>query len=82
MANLRRVVRFDSMPVPRAYFTPEGYLKDRPILTSCGIFEYTNPDGSTRRELRLPEDVFAPDSLRIVPIWFSATLFLSIRPAS
>jgi len=64
MANLRSVVRFDSMPVPRAYFTPEGYLKDRPILTSCGIFEYTNPDGSTRRELRLPEDVFSPDSLR------------------
>ena len=57
-------VRYDSMPLPRAYFTPEGFLRDRPILTSCGIFEYTNPDGSVRRELRLPEDVFSPESLR------------------
>lgn len=62
--TLRRVIRFDSMPMPRAYFTPEGFLRDRPVLTSCGIFEYTNPDGSIRRELRLPEDVFSPESLR------------------
>lgn len=58
------VMRFDSLPMPRAYFTPEGFLRDKPILTSCGIFEYTNPDGSIRRELRLPEDVFSPESLR------------------
>ena len=64
MQNLASVVRFDSMPLPRAYFTPEGFLKDKPILTSCGIFEYTNPDGTIRRELRLPEDVFSPDSLK------------------
>ena len=61
--SLKNVVRFDSMPVPRAYFTPEGYLKDRPILTSCGIFEYSD-NGKIRRELRLPEDVFSPESLR------------------
>lgn len=64
MQQMRSVVRYDSMPLPRAYFTPEGFLRDKPILTSCGIFEYTNPDGSTRRELRLPEDVFSPESLR------------------
>ena len=63
MQNLVSVIRFDSMPMPRAYFTPEGFLKDKPILTSCGIFEYTNPDGTVRRELRLPEDVFSPESL-------------------
>ena len=62
MPNLKSVVRFDSMPMPRAYFTPEGYLKDRPILTSCGIFEYSD-NGNVRRELRLPEDVFSPESL-------------------
>lgn len=64
MQSLKSVVRFDSMPMPRAYFTPEGFLRDKPILTSCGIFEYTNPDGSIRRELRLPQDVFSPESLR------------------
>ena len=63
-SKLKSAVRYDSMPMPRAYFTPEGFLRDRPILTSCGIFEYTNPDGSVRRELRLPEDVFSPESLR------------------
>lgn len=63
MSNLKSVVRFDSMPMPRAYFTPEGYLKDRPILTSVGIFEYMDR-GNVRRELRLPEDVFSPESLR------------------
>ena len=59
----RDVVRYDSLPVHKAKFTPEGYLVDRPILTTTGIFEYTNPDGSIRRELRLPEEVFAKESL-------------------
>ena len=61
--KLKRVVRLDSMPLSQTYFTPEGYLKDCPILTSTGIFEYSNPDGSVRRELRLPQDVFDPKSL-------------------
>lgn len=65
--KLRRVRRLDSIRLDvndRTYFTDEGYLVDHPILTSCGIFEYTNPDGSTRRELRLPEHVFAQTSLK------------------
>ena len=61
--KLTQVIRLDSLPLGQTYFTPEGYLKDRPILTSTGIFEYLNPDGSVRRELRLPEDVFDPESL-------------------
>ena len=61
--KLTRVIRLDSLPLGQAYFTPEGYLKDRPILTSTGIFEYKNPDGSIRRELRLPEEVFKTESL-------------------
>lgn len=63
LPKLKHVVRLDSMPLGRAQFTDEGYLKDKPILTSTGIFEYTNPDGSIRRELRLPEEVFSPLSL-------------------
>lgn len=65
--KLKRVKRLDSIRLDRSdstYFTDEGYLVDHPILTSCGVFEYTNPDGSTRRELRLPEYVFNEESLK------------------
>ena len=65
--KLRRVRRLDCIRLDTkdtTYFTKEGYLVDHPVLTSCGIFEYANPDGSTRRELRLPEHVFAPESLK------------------
>ena len=62
--KLTRVVRLDSLPLNQTYFTEEGYLVDRPILTPIGIFEYTNPDGTIRRELRLPEEVFKEESLQ------------------
>lgn len=65
--KLKRVRRLDSIKLDqndKTYFTNEGYLIDHPILTSCGIFEYTNPDGSIRRELRLPEHVFSEKSLK------------------
>lgn len=55
--------RIDSISVDKTYYTEEGYLVDHPIVTTCGIFEYKNDDGSTRRELRLPEDVFDKKSL-------------------
>ena len=58
-----RVRRLDSIPLDMTYFTDEGYLVDHPIVTSVGIFVYHNPDGSERRELRLPEEVFAAKSL-------------------
>lgn len=63
MNNNKRVQRFDSLPLDATYFTAEGYLVDHPIVTSVGIFVYHNPDGSERRELRLPEEVFAEKSL-------------------
>ena len=61
--KLRRIERFDSIPLKETYFTKEGYLIDTPIVTTCGIVEYENADGSIRRELRLPEEVFAKKSL-------------------
>lgn len=65
--KLRHVQRLDSIQLDgkdNTYFTNEGYFIDRPILTSCGIFEYINPDGSVCRELRLPEHVFSENSLK------------------
>lgn len=56
--------RLDSISLDQTYYTEEGYLVDHPIVTTCGVFEYKNPDGSTRRELRLPEDVFSEESLK------------------
>lgn len=58
-----KVQRYDSITLDRTYFTEEGYLVDHPIVTSVGIFEYLNKDGSIRRELRLPEEVFSEKSL-------------------
>ncbi len=55
--------RLDSMPLDKTYYTEEGYLVDHPIVTTCGIFEYKNLDGTMRRELRLPEYVFEEKSL-------------------
>lgn len=61
--KLKAVYRLDSIPLSATYWTREGYLKDEPIVTSVGIFEYLNDDGTKRRELRLPEEVFDPASL-------------------
>ena len=55
--------RRDSIALTDTYYTEEGYLRDTPVVTTVGIFEYHNPDGSVRRELRLPEHVFSPESL-------------------
>lgn len=43
--------------------TDEGFVIDSPVVARTGILEYRNDDGSIRRELRLPEDVFHADSL-------------------
>lgn len=43
--------------------TAEGFLKGRAIVTSIGVFTYKRADGTIQRELRLPEEVFAYDTL-------------------
>ena len=43
--------------------TPEGFVKATVAVTSIGVFTYRNPDGTTRRELRLPDEVFKQDSM-------------------
>lgn len=40
-----------------------GWLRVDGFLTRTGVFTYTMPDGSKRRELRLPEEVFDPEAL-------------------
>jgi len=51
--------------------TDEGYIRGNAIVTRTGVFQYRNEDGSIRRELRHPDDVFMADSLasmRMIPV--------------
>lgn len=43
--------------------TDEGFLKGKAVLTNIGVFQYLQPNGTIRREARLPEEVFNSDSL-------------------
>ena len=61
--KLETATRLDGIRLDETYFTPEGFFIDEPVLTRTGIFEYRQPDGSVRRELRLPEHVFDAESL-------------------
>lgn len=55
--------RFDRSTLKGARRLPNGYLRSDAHLTRTGVFIYQNQDGTTRRELRLPEEVFHGDSL-------------------
>lgn len=60
---MKTVIRFDQGSLRKPERTSQGFLKVDGLAARCGIQEYRNKDGSIRRELRLPEDVFRADSL-------------------
>ena len=43
--------------------TSAGYMRADAYVARVGVQEYREPDGSVRRELRLPEEVFHADAL-------------------
>jgi hypothetical protein len=48
-----------------------GWLRAPATLTRIGVFDYRNADGSIRKELRLPDEVFKADALEsfnLVPL--------------
>lgn len=59
---MKKVTRFDVGEL-RASEHEDGYLEDTPVVGRVGIQIYRNPNGSVRRELRPPEEVFHADSL-------------------
>lgn len=66
-----KVVRGDRIEFPHGYTTKSGFINAYAIVTRTGVFKYLNADGSIRRELRHPDDVFKQDSLetlRRIPI--------------
>lgn len=58
-----RAIRFDIGMLRSPKVTPQGFLKVDGYASRTGVFLYQNPDGSERRELRLPEEVFDSGSL-------------------
>lgn len=55
--------RYDRAPIGKVRRTDEGFLIAPANLTRTGVFEYLNADGTVRREIRRPSDVFSPESL-------------------
>lgn len=70
--TVEKVQRFDRGVVRgEANVTEEGYIRANAVVTRTGIFLYNNPDGSIRRELRHPEDVWNEDSIgsmELIPV--------------
>lgn len=67
---MEKVIRQDNGSC-RVIRSANGWLKAEATLTRTGVFVYRNTDGTLRRELRLPEEVFHPDSLatlELVPV--------------
>ena len=57
------VQRFDFGRITSVQPTPQGGRLVPAAVTRTGVFPYRRADGSIRRELRLPEEVFHEDSL-------------------
>lgn len=57
------VRRFDRGELRSPVRMDNGWLRVDAFLTRCGVFKYRNLDGTERRELRTPEEVFNPDSM-------------------
>lgn len=58
------VKRFDSGTLGNVERTPQGGVRIPAYPTRAGVLKYRNADGSERLELRHPDDVFDPKSLR------------------
>ncbi len=59
-----RVIRIDAATLLRSpVVTAQGFLRVDGYAGKVGIYDYMNADGTTRRELRLPEEVFSAATL-------------------
>jgi len=58
-----RVSRYDVAAFGKPERTPQGFLRVPAFLTRAGVFSYKRADGTTIREYRPADEVFAPQSL-------------------
>jgi len=70
--KLNEVARYDRAVVRGdAKITQEGFIRANAVVTRIGVFVYKNPDGTIRRELRHPDEVFKESSLetmKLIPV--------------
>lgn len=68
----QNINRFDQAQIyGDAKITDEGYIRANAIVTRPGIFLYKNADGSIRKELRHPDDVWdktSIESMKMIPV--------------
>jgi len=64
METVKRIDFFDANRFANAETTEQGFLKAPMYATRAGVFEYLMADGTIRRELRPPEEVFDAESLK------------------
>lgn len=62
MKGGENLIRYDRVEI-KATKTPEGFIKDSPVIGRTGLMTYYNHDGSKRIEYRPPEEAFNADSL-------------------
>jgi len=55
--------RYDVAPIDKYELTPEGYLRAWATIARTGVQQYTDADGSIRREYRPEAEVASPISL-------------------
>ena len=71
MAEHTRYARVDGSDIKDSFDADTGWLRAPARITRTGVFDYMLADGTLRRELRRPEDVFHPESiasLQMVPV--------------
>jgi len=65
-------IRYDSGTIKgKADVGDDGAIRTFGVVTRTGVFYYQNPDGTIRRELRHPDEVFSAESLRsmqLIPV--------------
>lgn len=60
---MSKIFHFDKVSMPKWSETSQGFLRGPAALTRVGVFDYRLPDGTVRKELRPPEEVFKKESL-------------------